>query len=70
MRIIKILDLLEHFGSHSWRAILKLEMAIHYFENAVPDFPKHLSLHKAAVKESIMASKASKDTPVLINLTH
>jgi hypothetical protein len=68
-RIVKILELLKSYGKHAQRAIPKLEVAIHYFENEEPDFPKHLSLQKAtAVRAAIEAIKASKDEPALINL--
>ncbi len=68
-RIGLILELLKNYGAHAQRAIPKLEVAIDYFENHEPDFPKRLSLGKAkAVRAAIEEIKASNKRPALIKL--
>jgi hypothetical protein len=69
VRIIAILDLLKPYGAHAQRAIPNLEKAIHYFENEEKDFPRSLSLEKAAkVRQAIAEIKAASDKPPLVQL--
>lgn len=65
-RIKEILPLLLKYGAHARVAIPKLREAADYFENREPDFPKKLSLQKAAaVRETIAKIEAATDKPVL-----
>lgn len=66
-RIKEILPILLQYGSHARRAIPKLREAVGYFETREPDFPKQLSLQKAAaVREAIRQIEASQDRPTLV----
>lgn len=63
-RIREILPILLEYGAHAQRVIPKLREAIEYFETREPDFPKKLSLQKAAdVREAIAKIEASTDRP-------
>jgi hypothetical protein len=65
-RIKEILPLLLQYGAHAQAAIPKLREAAKYFEQREPDFPKKLSLEKAAaVREAIATIEASTDRPEL-----
>ncbi len=65
-RIKEILPLLLKYGAHAQAALPKLREAADYFENREPDFPKKLSLQKAAaVRETIAKIEAATDKPVL-----
>lgn len=68
-RIVAILAMLKPYGAHAQRAIPNLEKAIHYFENEEKDFPRNLSLEKAAkVRQAITEIKAMTDKPELKKL--
>lgn len=65
-RIREILPILLKYGAHAQRVIPKLREAIEYFETREPDFPKKLSLQKAAdVREAIAKIEASQERPEL-----
>lgn len=65
-RTPKILEQLRRYGAHAQAAIPKLREAAEYFEKREPDFPKQLSLRKAAaVREAIASIEASTEKPVL-----
>lgn len=65
-RIREILPILLAYGSHAKSAIPKLREAIDYFEKREPDFPKKLSLQKAAdVRDAIAKIEASNERPEL-----
>jgi hypothetical protein len=65
-RIKEILPILLQYGAHARAVLPKLREAVDYFENREPDFPKKLSLQKAAaVKEAITKIEAATDEPEL-----
>ena len=65
-RIREILPILLQYGAHAQRVIPQLREAIEYFEQREPDFPKKLSLQKAAdVREAIAKIEASQERPEL-----
>lgn len=65
-RIKEILPILLSYGAHAQRVIPQLRQTIDYFENHEPDFPKELSLQKAAaVRTAIKKIEASKKHPEL-----
>jgi hypothetical protein len=65
-RIEEILPILMEYGAHAQRVLPKLREAVGYFENGEPDFPKKLSLAKAAaVRETIAKIEAAQDRPEL-----
>jgi len=68
-RIMQILPLFEPYGAHAQAALPKLREAAEYFEQSEPDFPKHLSLRKAAaVRSTIAAIEAATERPELRRL--
>ena len=68
-RVTKYCDMLKRYGAHAQRAIPKLERAIVYFEKEEQDFPKRLSMGKAAdVRKAIAEIKQLTDKPELVNL--
>ena len=65
-RIKEILPILLQYGAHAQTVIPKLREAAEYFEQREPDFPKKLSLQKAAaVREAIAKIEASAERPEL-----
>jgi hypothetical protein len=65
-RIKEILPILISYGAHAQRVIPQLREAIEYFETREPDFPKKLSLQKAAaVRDAIAKIEASQERPKL-----
>ena len=65
-RIKEILPILLQYGAHAQRVLPKLREAVEYFEQREPDFPKRLSLEKAAaVREAIAKIEASTERPEL-----
>jgi sirohydrochlorin ferrochelatase len=65
-RIREILPILLKYGAHAQRVIPQLREAAEYFETREPDFPKKLSLQKAAdVREAIAKIEASQERPAL-----
>jgi hypothetical protein len=65
-RIEEILPMLLEYGAHAQRVIPQLRDTAEYFEEREADFPKKLSLQKAAaVRETIARIEASTDRPVL-----
>jgi hypothetical protein len=68
-RIHDLIKLIEPYGAHAKRVIPKLEKVIHYFEKEEKDFPKRLSLEKAAaVKKLIAKIKGKTNKPTLLYL--
>lgn len=68
-RILQILPLFERYGAHAQTALPKLREAAEYFEQREPDFPKKLSLQKAAaVRETIAKIEAATELPELKQL--
>ncbi len=68
-RIMRILPLFEPYGAHAQAALPKLREAAEYFEQLEPDFPRHLSLQKAAaVRETIATIEAATERPGLKRL--
>ncbi|MFM8253425.1 MAG: DUF6288 domain-containing protein [Planctomycetota bacterium] len=68
-RILQILPLFERYGVHARVALPKLRAAAEYFEQREPDFPKKLSLQKAAaVRETITKIEAATERPELRRL--
>lgn len=68
-RVTRYVGMLKNYGAHAQRAIPLLEKAIDYFENEESDYPKHMSLQKAAdVRQGIKEIQAMKDKPSLIKL--
>mgnify|MGYP003332305682 FL=1 len=68
-RIKQILPLFESYGAHAQTAIPKLREAAEYFEQREADFPKKLSLQKAAaVRETIAKIEAATERPELKQL--
>jgi hypothetical protein len=68
-RTPKILEQLLQYGACAQTAIPVLLETAEYFEQREPDFPKQLSLKKAAaVREAIAKIEASTDRPVLRKL--
>lgn len=66
----RLLDMLKRYGAHAQRAIPSLEKSIQYFENEEPDYPKSLSLKKAAmVREAISEIRALTEKPELRELS-
>jgi hypothetical protein len=65
-RIKEILPLLLQYGAHAQSVIPQLRDAAEYFEQREPDFPKVLSLQKAAaVREIIAKIEAATERPAL-----
>ena len=65
-RTPEILEILKGYGAHAQAFIPQLEETAAWFENDEPDFPKRLSLQKAAaVREAIVALRASTERPKL-----
>ena len=65
-RIKEILPILLQYGAHAQTVIPQLREAAEYFEQREPDFPKKLSLQKAAaVREAIAKIEASQERPEL-----
>ena len=68
-RIKQILPLFESYGAHAQTALPKLREAAEYFEQREADFPKKLSLQKAAaVRETIAKIEAATERPELKQL--
>ena len=68
-RTPKILEQLLRYGACAQTAVPKLRETAEYFEQREPDFPKQLSLRKAAaVRDAIAQIEAATDRPVLRNL--
>jgi hypothetical protein len=68
-RVPEILEILKSYGAHAQRTILRLEEIAVFFETDEQDFPKKLSLQKAAsVREAIRAIEAATDRPTLIRI--
>ena len=68
-RIREILPILLKYGAHAQSVIPKLREAVEYFEQREPDFPKKLSLQKAAdVREAIAKIEAAQERPELKRL--
>ena len=69
-RIIKLLKMVESYGSHAKRVIPMLEKHIHYFENEEQNFPKKLSKDKAnEVRKAIERIKSATKKPQLMYLS-
>jgi hypothetical protein len=65
-RTPKILEQLLKYGAHAQAVVPKLYEIAEYFEQREPDFPKQLSLKKAAaVREAIAKIEASTERPIL-----
>ena len=65
-RIIKILKMIESYGTHAKRVVPQLEKHIQYFENEEKNFPKKLSKDKAnEVRKTIEKINAATKTPKL-----
>lgn len=63
-RINEILPILLQYGANAQAVLPKLREAVDYFENREPDFPKKLSLQKAAaVREVIIQIEAAQERP-------
>jgi sirohydrochlorin ferrochelatase len=68
-RIMQILPLFDSYGAHAQTALPKLREAAEYFEQREPDFPKKLSLQKAAaVRATIAKIEAATERPELKQL--
>ena len=68
-RIKEILPILLKYGAHAQVAIPSMKESADYFEQREPDFPKKLSLQKAAaVREAIAKIEASAERPELKRL--
>jgi hypothetical protein len=68
-RIKQILPLFDNYGAHAQAALPKLREAADYFEHRETDFPKRLSLQKAAaVREMISKIEAATERPELKRL--
>jgi hypothetical protein len=68
-RIKEILPILLQYGAHAQRVIPQLREAAEYFETSEPDFPKRLSLQKAAaVRETIAKIEVATERPELKRL--
>ena len=68
-RIKDILKILLTYGANAQAVLPKLRETAAYFDGGEPDFPKHLSVQKAALlREAIAAIEASKEKPELIPL--
>jgi hypothetical protein len=68
-RIREILPILLTYGAHAQRVLPKLREAAEYFETSEPNFPKRLSLQKAAdVRETIAKIEAATERPELMRL--
>lgn len=68
-RVPEILEILKSYGAHAHRTIPRLEEIAVFFETDEQDFPKKLSLQKAAsVREAIRAIEAATDRPTLIRI--
>jgi hypothetical protein len=68
-RIKEILPILLAYGAHAQRVIPQLQEAAEYFETREPDFPKRLSLQKAAdVRDTIARIEAATERPELKRL--
>lgn len=69
-RTPKILEQLLKYGAHAQIVVPKLRQTAEYFELREPDFPKKLSLQKAAaVREAIEKIEAATEKPPLRYLT-
>ena len=65
-RLPEILEILLNYGAEAKPAIPTLERAIAFFEAGEVDYPKNMSLQKAAsVREAIRKIQASKEHPEL-----
>ena len=65
-RVREILPILLKYGAHAQSVIPQLREAAEYFETREPDFPKKLSLQKAAdVREAIAKIETSTERPEL-----
>lgn len=65
-RTPQILEQLLKYGAHAQTVVPKLRETAEYFEQREPDFPKQLSLRKAAaVRDAITRIEASTERPVL-----
>jgi hypothetical protein len=65
-RIKEILPLLLQYGAHAQTVLPQLRAAAEYFEKGEPNFPKKLSLEKAAdVRETIAKIEAATERPAL-----
>jgi hypothetical protein len=68
-RIHDLIKLVEVYGAHAKRVIPKLEKVIYYFEKEEIDFPKRLSLEKAAAVQKLIAKiKGQTKKPTLLYL--
>jgi hypothetical protein len=68
-RTPKILEQLLKYGAHAQTVIPKLRETADYFEQREPDFPRQLSLKKAAaVREAIDKIQASTERPELTHI--
>jgi hypothetical protein len=68
-RVPEILEILKGYGAHAQRTTSRLEEIAVFFETDEQDFPKKLSLQKAAsVREAIRAIEAATDRPTLIRI--
>jgi len=68
-RTPKLMEILLSYGAHSKSTIPELTRIADYFEKDEKDFPRDLMLQKAkCVRETIRASEASTDYPVLIRI--
>lgn len=64
-----LLLMLKRYGAHAQRAIPKLEVAIHYFEQEEKDFPRELSRQKAEmVRQAIREIQQMTNEPKLVEL--
>lgn len=65
-RIKEILPILLKYGAHAQRVVPQLRATAESFDKGEPDYPKRLSLQKAAaVREAIAKIEASTDRPQL-----
>jgi hypothetical protein len=68
-RIKDLIKLVEPYGAHAKRVIPQLEKVIYYFEKEEKDFPKRLSLEKAAAVKGLIAKiKGQTKKPTLLYL--
>ena len=68
-RIVRIMAMLEGYGTHAKRVVSQLKALANYFEKEETDFPRRLSLGKALlVRQTIRKIEASKDSPKLVFL--
>ncbi len=68
-RVAKVLAILSSYGAHAKSGIPELLKTADYFENEEQDFPKRLSLQKAAaVRDAVREIRAAKERPTLIRI--